>query len=116
MGERFCLNAMIFDKSCWVVSSSFYILVNCDLKTHMTHNGLEERRKTLKKHGIERFNRTFREESLDACLFHALEEVQVVVQQWLDEYNAIRPREALSRVPPYQFTINSLSEATYRWA
>jgi len=55
---------------------------------------------------IERFNRTFREEVLDAYLFHSIEEVQAVVQDWLDEYNAVRPHEALGGLPPYQFALN----------
>ena len=52
---------------------------------------------------IERFNRTFREEVLDAYLFHSIAEIRVVVRDWLDDYNAIRPHEALGGVPPYQF-------------
>jgi len=52
---------------------------------------------------IERFNRTFREEVLDAYLFHSLEEVQAITQDWLEEYNAIRPHASLDGLPPYQF-------------
>jgi putative transposase len=53
---------------------------------------------------IERFNRTFREDVLDAYLFHSIHEVQRFTNDWLEEYNAIRPHQALSDVPPYQFT------------
>ena len=52
---------------------------------------------------IERFNRTFREEVLDAYLFHSLAEVQAITQDWLEEYNAIRPHAALGGLPPYHF-------------
>ncbi len=52
---------------------------------------------------IERFNRTFREDVLDAYLFHSLEEVRAVVEPWIEEYNAIRPHEALQGLTPYQF-------------
>ena len=52
---------------------------------------------------IERFNRTFREEVLDAYLFHSLEEVRRIVEAWLEEYNAVRPHEALRGLSPYQF-------------
>ena len=52
---------------------------------------------------IERFNRTYREAVLDAFLFHTVAEVQAITEDWLEEYNAIRPHEALGHVPPYQY-------------
>ncbi|HEY6021141.1 MAG TPA: transposase [Candidatus Paceibacterota bacterium] len=48
---------------------------------------------------IERFNRTFREDILDA-MFHSLEDVRGIIESWLDEYNAIRPHEALRGLSP----------------
>lgn len=53
---------------------------------------------------IERFNRTYREEILDAYLFDSIEEAQAITQAWLEEYNAIRPHEALGGLPPYQYS------------
>jgi len=52
---------------------------------------------------IERFNRTFREEVLDAYLFDDLEEVRTITEHWLDDYNTIRPHEALQGLPPRPF-------------
>ena len=52
---------------------------------------------------IERFNRTYREAVLDAYLFHTVEEVQALTEDWLEEYNAVRPHAALGNVPPYQY-------------
>ena len=52
---------------------------------------------------IERFNRTFREDVLDAYLFNSLEEVRRIVELWIEEYNAIRPHDALHGMTPYQF-------------
>jgi putative transposase len=52
---------------------------------------------------IERFNRTYREEVLDAYLFDSLEEVRSVTAAWLQEYNAIRPHQALRGLSPRQF-------------
>ena len=52
---------------------------------------------------IERFNRTYREAVLDAYLFDTVPEAQAITENWLDEYNAIRPHEALENVPPYQY-------------
>ncbi len=52
---------------------------------------------------IERFNRTYREDVLDAYLFDTLEEVRSITEAWLEEYNAVRPRAALGGVTPYAF-------------
>jgi putative transposase len=52
---------------------------------------------------IERFNRTYREEVLDAYLFDDLEEVRTITERWLEDYNTIRPHEALQGLPPRQF-------------
>jgi putative transposase len=54
---------------------------------------------------IERFNRTYRESVLDAFLFHTVAEVQAITEDWQEEYNAIRPHEALGDVPPYQYAL-----------
>ena len=52
---------------------------------------------------IERFNRTYREDVLDAFLFDSLNEVREITEEWLEEYNAVRPHEALQGLPPYQY-------------
>ena len=57
---------------------------------------------------IERFNRTYREAVLDAYLFHTVAEVQAITNDWLEEYNAIRPHESLGGIPPYQFNLETL--------
>ena len=57
---------------------------------------------------VERFNRTFREDVLDAYLFDSLSEVREITEQWLEEYNAIRPHEALQGLPPYVITSYSI--------
>jgi putative transposase len=56
---------------------------------------------------IERFNRTFREEVLDAYLFDNLQEVRAITERWLEEYNTIRPHEALQGLPPRQFALQN---------
>ena len=52
---------------------------------------------------IERFNRTYRTEVLDAHLFANLEQVQAMTEQWLVDYNEYRPHEVLGGIPPVQF-------------
>jgi len=52
---------------------------------------------------IERFNRTFREEVLDAYLFDSLDQVQAITDAWLATYNTERPHDSLGQVPPLAF-------------
>ena len=54
---------------------------------------------------IERFNRTFREEVLDAYLFDDLQQVRAITEHWLQEYNIIRPHDALQGLTPHQDAI-----------
>jgi putative transposase len=54
---------------------------------------------------IERFNRTFRQDVLDAYVFDTLSEVRDIAEQWLEEYNAIRPHDALQGLSPYQYAV-----------
>ena len=55
---------------------------------------------------IERFNRTFREDVLDAYLFQSIREVREIAVQWLEEYNSIRPHASLGNKTPYEFSAN----------
>ena len=52
---------------------------------------------------IERFNRTYRHEVLDAYVFKTIEQVQHITEDWLRIYNEQRPHDALGGLPPKQF-------------
>lgn len=52
---------------------------------------------------IERFNRSYRTEILDAYLFESLAEVRALTERWLTTYNHERPHDSLGRVPPLTF-------------
>jgi putative transposase len=52
---------------------------------------------------IERFNKSFREEVLNANLFNTLSEAQEAAESWLTDYNEYRPHESLGDMPPVMF-------------
>ena len=52
---------------------------------------------------IERFNRSYRTEVLNAHLFESLAEVRALTEGWLVVYNQERPHDSLGRVPPLTF-------------
>jgi transposase InsO family protein len=53
----------------------------------------------------ERFNGTLRRELLNAEWFGTTRQAQTVINQWLKQYNQIRPHQALSMRPPAPETI-----------
>ncbi len=52
---------------------------------------------------IERFNRTYCTEVLDAYLFSTLEQVRAITDRWLRDDNEYRPHASLGDIPPVQF-------------
>jgi len=52
---------------------------------------------------IERFNRTYRTEVLNAHLVESVAELRALTDAWLQIYNRVRPHDSLGRVPPLTF-------------
>lgn len=52
---------------------------------------------------IERFNKTYREDILDAHLFFSQEEVKQLTAVWIEDYNNERPHEALNFKTPAEY-------------
>jgi len=52
---------------------------------------------------IERFNRTYRTETLDFYLFRTLNEVREIAERWVSEYNCERPYELLNNMSPEEY-------------
>ena len=52
---------------------------------------------------IERFNKTYRVEVLNAYLFRSLDQVREITDDWLRIYNEERPPRSLGRIRPSQF-------------
>jgi putative transposase len=55
---------------------------------------------------IERFNRTYRTEVLDAYVFESLDQVREISAEWLQSYNEERPHDALAGLPPAMYRAN----------
>lgn len=62
---------------------------------------------------IERFNRTLRDELLDAQLFTRLDDVREAVYWWMIEYNEERPHDSLGGIPPLKYRIQNAENSTY---
>lgn len=52
---------------------------------------------------VERFNRTFRHEVLDAYVFDSLEQVREISAQWMQAYNEERPHDTLDGITPTMY-------------
>lgn len=57
---------------------------------------------------IERFNRTFREDVLDAYLFESVQQVNERAYKWQIDYNKSHPHKALNGLSPWLFRSNKL--------
>jgi len=54
----------------------------------------------------ERFNGTLRREVLNAEWFQTTKQAQIVISQWLKQYNYVRPHQALNMRPPVPETLS----------
>ena len=59
---------------------------------------------------IERFNRYFREDVLDAYWFENLEQLRVIIEKWRTDYNENHPHKSLGRLSPNPFKALSKSK------
>lgn len=59
---------------------------------------------------IERFNRSFREEVLDANIFENLNQVKELTETFCEEYNTIYPHESLGNKTPLEFLKQRIKE------
>ena len=55
---------------------------------------------------VERFNRTYREDVLDAFLFRSLVEARLLSDEWRHRYNTERPHDALQDMSPEEYARN----------
>ncbi len=65
-----------------------------------------EKGKPFQNGFMERFNRSFREEVLDAYCFTRIKEAQAMAHAWMWIYNNQRPHQSLNYKPPVAFLEN----------
>ncbi len=58
---------------------------------------------------IERFNRSYRQDILDAYIFSSLDEARKITAEWIEDYNKFRPHDALGRISPRQYLKNFIT-------
>ena len=61
---------------------------------------------------IESFNGKLRDELLNGEIFYSLREAQVVIEQWRQHYNTIRPHSSLGYRPPAPEVIMTVAGQT----
>lgn len=52
---------------------------------------------------VERFNKTYREDVLDANIFHSMELAREITERWMRDYNYERPHQALNYKTPMTY-------------
>ena len=56
---------------------------------------------------IERFNRSYREDVLDACLFESIAQARLLSDEFMEDYNLHRPHESLGNLSPVNYRLQS---------
>ena len=56
---------------------------------------------------IERFNRSYREDVLDANLFESIHQARALSDEFMDDYNLHRPHESLGNLSPINYRLQN---------
>ena len=62
-------------------------------------------------HFIERFNKTYRQDVLDANLFYSIEQANEVTTKWVEDYNHERPHQSLNYQTPMAYAAQGFPKA-----
>lgn len=72
-------------------------------KTHNIEQNYIQPGKPYQNGYIERFNRTFREDVLDAYIFESFAQLKITSEKWREEYNTGHPHQSLAGMTPLGF-------------
>ncbi|MGN8072349.1 IS3 family transposase [Mucilaginibacter sp. 22184] len=72
-----------------------------------------EKGKPFQNGFMERFNRSFREEVLDAYCFSRIKEAQAMAHAWMWIYNNQRPHQSLNYKPPVTFLVQHQKQTNF---
>jgi putative transposase len=76
-------------------------------KKWCSDNGIQvvysEPGKPMQNGYVERFNRTIREDILDAYLFHSVSQFNLIAEEWREEYNRSHPHKSLGHKSPQEY-------------
>lgn len=72
------------------------------LNSSITHNRIQKG-KPMQNGYCERFNRTFREDVLDAYLFEDINDLRSVIENWRHDYNHNHPHASIDNCSPIEF-------------
>lgn len=61
---------------------------------------------------VERFNRSYRREVLDAHIFESIDDAREITEDWLRRYNEIRPHDSLGSLPPAKYREKLVAESS----
>lgn len=82
------------------------------INTGISHIPIQKGKPTQNGY-IERFNRSYREDVLDANIFENINQVRLITDQWIEDYNENHPHSSLGNMSPNEFqkikAINKLS-------
>lgn len=56
---------------------------------------------------IERFNRLYREDILDAYLFEDMNQIRNLSYHWMEDYNSNHPHDSLGKISPWNYAKNN---------
>ena len=62
---------------------------------------------------IERFNRLFREDILDAYIFDNISQLKVLIEKWMDDYNNNHPHSSLNKMSPIKYAETFSQEVNF---
>lgn len=62
---------------------------------------------------IERFNRFYREDILDAYWFEDLHQIRALTNKWREDYNENHPHKSLGNISPREYRKRNLQEASF---